>query len=106
MAENDEPTIIEVDRPINELLACDTYQGMSDSEIELIIEYRCDIAVRDTMANYEQTQLLTIAAQTIVNADEMYERARDVLESTLRANVPMMGLDSDGNFVTIGGETE
>lgn len=52
-AENANNEEVQVPRKIDELLALDTYQGMTDDEIELILNYRIDKAVtsRETLAN-------------------------------------------------------
>lgn len=48
-------------RKINKLLSLDTYQGMSDAEIELIIEYK----IRRSLSSH------TLIAQTIAETERM-----------------------------------
>lgn len=41
-----EPNIIELQRPIHILLDLDTYQGMTDSEIQSLIDYKINVAIQ------------------------------------------------------------
>ena len=46
----DESTELEIEnvpRDINTLLSLDTYQGMTDAEIEMVLSYRVEVAVAD-----------------------------------------------------------
>lgn len=46
----DESTVPEPEvepRDLNTLLSLDTYQGMTDAEIDLVLSYRVDVAVSD-----------------------------------------------------------
>lgn len=82
---------IEVDaepRDINTLLALDTYQGMTDEEIELIINYK----VRQEI--FSQEMLMKAAAQT-EHMNAMAEtnrqgcaRALDMIESLIDRGLP------------------
>lgn len=55
-------------RPLDELLALTTYQGMSDEEIELLIQYRSQVYADQS-------------------ASQEYEEAMDALQSTVLASL-------------------
>lgn len=63
--------IIDLQRDVDTLLKLDTYQGMSDSEIDSVIAYKVETAVRDA----------TISADMEVHLSMM----RDLMESQRNA---------------------
>ena len=56
---NDEPTL-KKDRDIGTLLSLDTYQGMSDSEIESIIKFKTQLAVKEELVRTSQAAYKTV----------------------------------------------
>lgn len=73
-----EETPVEVTKPrsIGELLSLPTYQGMSDEEIQSIMDFKCDLARSDEMTRAQQ-QANLVAMNSMV---ELHARALD--EST------------------------
>lgn len=89
-AENSEPEIgIEnFPRDINVLLSLNTYQGMTDEEIDLLIDYK----IQQELTSAEH--LAFVAAQTM-RANETVEIQRQscknlesMLQSTIKASIP------------------
>ena len=99
MTTDEEGTIIPIVRDIRELLELDTYQGMSDDEIEMIIDYRVSNALiadeqqatRDAIETSMQAQLDTYRQ---VELD-----SQDVLQSALGTSVPWVRVGADGTVV-------
>lgn len=58
-------------RTIQELLALDTYQGMTDEEIQIIVDYHQQLGY-DTALGTAQIAIWTEAAQTIVDGSEAH----------------------------------
>lgn len=71
------------DRPVGDLLKLDTFQGMSDTEIQSIIDYRVEQAHSDVQSNSYRVQAqsnIESAAETLSN---MRTDARDMLTRVL-----------------------
>lgn len=74
-------------RDINVLLGLSTYQGMTDEEIELIIEYKAEqIVIRDNIA-IERAQSQQRIDALIAQAASNSQQTHDMLESILNRNV-------------------
>jgi predicted nucleotide-binding protein (sugar kinase/HSP70/actin superfamily) len=72
--------IVEDDSPrdINTLLSLDTYQGMSDTEIEMLFDFRVSMAMKN--AEIELIQQNNEAKMQ--HAKERYEKVRDEARKT------------------------
>lgn len=74
-------------RDINVLLGLSTYQGMTDEEIELIIEYKAEqIVIRDNIETknaLEQQKITAMIAQWAQDSQTSY----NMLQSILNRNV-------------------
>lgn len=85
MTTNEDTNLVEIVRSINVLLDLDTYQGMSDTEINMIIDYRVNEAltseqqqltmqeIRDDFAAQKDTYA-SIAAQSQAVLQSLCER--------------------------------
>jgi len=95
--ENEE--IIPIVRDINTLLSLDTYQGMSDEEIESIISFK----VQEALDSDEHTAKLdAIQQQTAAQAaayQSMADDAHDVLYSVLEKPIPWATVAADGTVI-------
>lgn len=91
-----EGEIVELVRDVNVLLHLDTYQGMSDAEIQSIIDFKVDEAKRDARNELElETQFQETHA--LVAAREAHaQAAANMLESMMGMEIP---------WVTVGGES-
>lgn len=67
--------IIDLKRDVDTLLKLDTYQGMSDSEIESVIAYKVDAAVRDATISADMETHLAMMR-------ELMQTQRDAIAST------------------------
>lgn len=80
--------IIELKRDIDTLLSLDTYQGMTDEEIDSLIEYHKKVAARDARIE-ERNDAQLIASMNMQQAQlERVETAQRVLESMLEIEIP------------------
>lgn len=78
-----ETNIIELQRPIHILLDLDTYQGMTDSEIQSLIDYKINLAIQnaevqarlDTIKHSMDAQLETYR-QLAEDSQEMLKSVR------------------------------
>lgn len=86
-------------REIHILLALDTYQGMSDAEIESLIEYKISQAL---ISNEHQNKIAAINYATQQQMDT-YARiettAKDVLQSVLNNPIPWVTVSADGEVI-------
>lgn len=98
-----EETPVEVTQPrsIGELLSLPTYQGMSDEEIQSIIDFKCDLARSDSVARaQQQTNLVAMNSMVELHAKALEESTR-LYDSLLSREVkPAMIDDVDA---TVGG---
>ncbi len=85
-------TTDEKTRTLDELLALDTYQGMTDAEIDVILDYKIKQAVteREVLARIE-LQIQT-AEQVIADNRRSAQEAHDVLQSIVEAEFPTIKL--------------
>lgn len=88
-----EPEIIEPESPrdINTLLSLDTYQGMTDEEIDILIEYKCEVAVSNKIA------------ESIQSVEEDSRKAMDaildrLIDNSLRSNTALADRMSDRQY--------
>lgn len=70
-------------REINELLALETYQGMSDEEIQSIIDYRVQVGVNEFAKSYETQRGIIVMNELLEGQRQRYERTASMLESIL-----------------------
>lgn len=74
-----EETPVEVTRrrSIGELLSLPTYQGMSDEEIQSIIDFKCGLARNDSVARaQQQTNLVAMNSMVELHARSLEESTR------------------------------
>ena len=98
-----EETPVEVTQPrsIGELLSLATYQGMSDQEIQSIIDFKCELARSDSVARaQQQTNLVAMNSMVELHAKALEESTK-LYEGLLARDVkPAMIEDGDA---TVGG---
>jgi hypothetical protein len=84
-------------RDLNTLLNLDTYQGMTDEEIELVINYKIESKVREQIIEASKT-LNTLKMEAILQQNiESSQRAMSMLQS-IRDRKPVLH--------TVGGDNE
>ena len=96
MTTEDTPVEVTQPRSIGELLSLPTYQGMSDEEIQSIIDFKCGLARSDSVARaQQQTNLVAMNSMVEVHAQALEESTR-LYESLLsRKARPAMIEDGD-----------
>lgn len=80
--------IIELKRDIDTLLSLDTYQDMTDEEIESLIEYHKKVAAREARIEERSDAQLIASIQMQQAQLERVETAQRVLESMLEIEIP------------------
>ena len=95
-----EGTPVEATRPrsIGELLSIPTYQGMSDDEIQSIIDFKCDLARRDSISRaQQQTNLVAMNSMVELHAKSLEESTR--LYEGLLAREARPAIIEDGDAI-------
>ncbi len=86
-------------RDIGVLLSLDTYQDMSDAEIEMVIDYRISQAL---ISNEHQNKLTAISYKTQQQL-ETFRRIENesisVLQSILSQQIPWATVSEDGTVI-------
>lgn len=72
-----------VARGIGVLLALDTYQGMSDEEIESIITYKCNMAYAKGNSDAVSSQAMVNLMDSKRKSDAMFARIANVIQSNV-----------------------
>ena len=84
-------------RTLDELLVLNTYQGMTDEEIELIVNYKIETKVRERIIEASKT-VNTLKMEAILQQNiESSQRAMSMLQS-IRDRKPILH--------TVGGDNE
>ena len=84
-------------RTLDELLVLNTYQGMTDEEIELIVNYKIETKVRERIIEASKT-VNTLKMEAILQQNiESSQRAMSMLQS-IRDRKPVLH--------TVGGDNE
>ena len=87
--------IIELQRDLNVLLEMESYQDMTDAEIQSIIDYKVGIARRDGYQDAVHDSLLVSQQQIFAAHTARVEASAAVLQSMLEIQIP---------WVTVGGD--
>lgn len=90
-----EGEIIEYVRDINVLLEMDSYQDMSDAEIQSIIDYKVEQAKIEGALDERNSEDSAGRAQIRAARLENVQRANAVLESRLNIEIPWVTVGSD-----------
>lgn len=87
-------------RSVHELLKLDTFQGMTDAEIQSLIDYYVEQAHQDeTVKLAQQTEIQTMNAQCAAY-DALRDDANSVLKQVLAVPLNLGTIDSNGEVVT------
>ena len=86
-------------RDINILLALETYQGMTDEEIESIISYKVNAAVSDRELLARITAITQKSEQCIADNRASAQRALDMIESIVRTQLPTVPIGTPETVV-------
>jgi len=98
MTTEDTPVEVTQRRSIGELLSLPTYQGMSDEEINSIIDFKCDLARRDSISRaQQQTNLVAMNSMVELHAKALEESTR--LYEGLLAREATPAIIEDGDAI-------
>lgn len=90
-----EGEIIPMQRDLDVLLLMDTYQGMTDAEIQSIIDYRCGVAASEA-ASATRRDAQFVAQERLIDATvDKIQAATDVLQSMLDTEIPWVRVGGD-----------
>ena len=88
-----------VQRSVHELLKLGTFQGMTDAEIQSLIDYYVEVAHNDEHTKAVQaTEIQTMNAQCAAY-DALRDDANSVLKQVLSAPLNLARIDESGNEV-------
>ena len=88
-----------VQRSVHELLKLGTFQGMTDAEIQSLIDYYVEVAHNDEHTKAVQaTEIQTMNAQCAAY-DSLRDDANSVLKQVLSAPLNLARIDESGNEV-------
>ena len=86
-------------RSVHELLKLGTFQGMTDAEIQSLIDYYVEVAHNDEHTKAVQaTEIQTMNAQCAAY-DSLRDDANSVLKQVLAAQLNLAIIDENGNEV-------
>lgn len=98
MTTEETPVEVTQSRSIGELLSLPTYQGMSDEEINSIIDFKCDLARRDSISRtQQQTNLVAMNSMVELHAKALEESTR--LYEGLLARAVRPAIIEDGDAI-------
>lgn len=87
--------VIDYVRDINTLLELDTYQGMSDAEIQSIIDYKVSVA-EERATNAAHLDMVAQNGRAMVAAQAQAAQASTyMLQSLLRSSVPYVNVTGE-----------
>lgn len=89
-----------VQRSVHELLKLGTFQGMTDAEIQSLIDYYVEVAHNDEHTKAVQaTEIQTMNAQCAAY-DSLRDDANSVLKQVLSVPLNLARIDESGNEVS------
>lgn len=84
------------DRPLSVLLAMDSYQGMTDSEISSVIDFKERVARANGMTDAKIAVTMQASEALVQQSQESCANSQKVLESLL--NRPVTLVSNDGSM--------
>lgn len=75
------------ERSLDELLACGTYQGMTDEEIDRLLEYKAEAMAKERETAQMLTEQRNSAAAAAKAAEARFTEAQAVFEAACHAAV-------------------
>ncbi len=87
--------VIEYVRDINVLLQMDTFQDMSDAEIQSIIDYKVSVAERRATISAHDDAMAENGRAMVQAQAESARKCSDMLQSLLRTSVPYVNVTGE-----------
>jgi hypothetical protein len=91
-------TDAQIQRPVNELLGLDTFQGMTDAEIQSLIDYHVSRALVSQDALLRMQTEMGYMEQKISDGRESAARALDMVQSLAEVGVPQVASPAVASF--------
>lgn len=85
-------------RDINVLLSLETYQGMTDAEIDLVLNYKIDRALSDRELLAKIAAITNKQEQCIADNLASAQAARDMLQSIIDRTFPTVPIEEPLRF--------
>lgn len=90
-----EGQIIELVRDVNVLLMMDSYQDMSDAEIQSVIDFKVEEARKRARSELTLETQFAEERELLAARTEKVQAATDVLQSMLEKEIPWVTVGSD-----------
>lgn len=91
---------VQTPRDISELLQLQTYQGMTDEEIDTIIQYKCTLA----RSEGESSELVRISSallqQNVTRNQAASAQSALMVQSALTESIPWVRVSNEGTVIT------
>jgi len=91
--------LIPIVRDVPTLLNLDTYQGMSDEEIQSLIDYHKEKAVRDYQISGDTTIIQESMAVQLELYSDIARHSSDMLQSVLSQPIPWVTVSENGEVI-------
>lgn len=95
--ENEE--LIPIKRDISVLITLDTYQGMTDEEIQSVIDYYVERALVNYKNSGDKTEIETTMAIQRELFTDIATQSQSMLQSVLNQSIPWATVASDGTVI-------
>lgn len=95
--ENEE--LIPITRDISVLITLDTYQGMTDEEIQMLIDYYVERALVNYQNSGDMTEIQTNMQLQRALYSDIATQAQSVLQSVLNQSIPWATISADGTVI-------
>lgn len=86
-------------RDVATLLSLSTYQGMSDEEIDSLIDYHVKTALQSDEQNANILAIETVSQAQAAAYRAMAEDSHNVLQSVLSKPIPWVSVSEDGTVI-------
>lgn len=90
-----EGNIIPIKHDIDVLLHMESYQDMTDEEIDSIIEYRINVAVNRALSEEVEAHIAECEQTLISMVEERSKATQGVLQSMLNIEIPWVRVGGD-----------
>lgn len=96
-SENESETTAKEPRSVSELLELKTFQGMTDEEIQSIIDWRVENAINSEEMKTKQAAIITSMNTTAEAYAKAATESNDILKALLTNGITLTTIDSNGN---------
>lgn len=95
----EETTLIPITRDISVLLELDTYQGMTDEEIDSLIEYHVDYALRNEESTARMAAIESSMQAQLDTYRQLESDSQEMLECVRGQSIPWVTVAADGTMI-------